>query len=46
MIHLRKKTAWEDKRLQGRLAVGVWAQVEYDYAPETCSDGVMEELAA
>lgn len=39
MIHRRAKSVWEEKGSKGKLSVGVWVNVQYDYQPGTCSDG-------
>ena len=39
MVHKRSKTAWEEKGSKGKLSIGVWVNVSYDYQPGTCSDG-------
>jgi len=39
MVHQRSKTAWEEKGSIGKLCIGVWVNVMYDYQPGTCSDG-------
>ena len=38
MVRPKRKTVWDEKASLGKLEVGDWVEVEYDYQPGTCSD--------
>ena len=39
MVRPKRRTVWDEKASLGKLMVGDWVEVEYTYAPGTCSDG-------
>jgi len=39
MVRPKRPTVWDEKASLGRLKVGDWVEVQYTYAPGTCSDG-------
>jgi hypothetical protein len=39
MVRPKRKTVWDEKASLGKLKVGDWVEVQYAYAPGTCSDG-------
>ena len=44
MVRPKRKTVWDEKASLGKLKVGDWVEVEYDYQPGTCSDGALAEF--
>jgi hypothetical protein len=39
MVHVARKTIWEERKELADVKVGDWVEVMYDYLPGTCSDG-------
>ena len=39
MVRPKRTTVWDEKASLGKLKVGDWVEVEYNYQPGTCSDG-------
>jgi hypothetical protein len=39
MVHMARKTIWEEQLDLANVKVGDWVEVIYDYEPGTCSDG-------
>jgi hypothetical protein len=40
MVHVARKTIWEEQTKLSAVKVGDWVEVMYEYLPGTCSDGV------
>ncbi len=39
MVHIARKTVWEEQKDLAEVKIGDWVEVMYDYIPGTCSDG-------
>jgi hypothetical protein len=39
MVHVGRKSIWEEQELLANVKIGDWVEVSYDYLPGTCSDG-------
>jgi hypothetical protein len=39
MVHVPRKTIWEEQRELADITIGDWVEVLYEYMPGTCSDG-------
>ncbi len=39
MVHVTRKTIWEEQKQLADVKVGDWMEVVYEYLPGACSDG-------
>ncbi len=46
MVHVPRKSIWEEQKLLANVKIGDWVEVAYDYLPDTCSDGGIGVITA
>ncbi len=46
MVHVPRKSIWEEQELLANVKIGDWVEVSYNYMPGTCSDGGIGAITA
>jgi hypothetical protein len=44
MVHVARKTIWEEQKELADVKIGDWVEVMYEYLPGTCSDGGIDVI--